>query len=280
MTSFSRAHLQPAYVIHQRSFRDSSAIVDIFSEAFGRRSLVAKGIKRPKSKLRGLLQPFQPLLISWTGKSELGTLTDAELYSRPVKMNAKYIPSAFYLNELITNLIHKHDPHSDIFVSYHNTLDNLQQLSGQEDDELLWQAYLRRFEIVLMQSSGYGLVLDHDVATQKNIDANKLYDFVLDHGPINVEHVHSQVPYSEAPNLERRGIEISGTALLMLADENQMLNLSRQNDNVSRQLFKEAKRLLRTVIDYRLGHKTLHSRVLFANGISKNGSHKSLVEAK
>ena len=63
MTSFSRVNLQPAYVIHQRPYRDTSAIVEIFSEAHGRHALVAKGLKRPKSRLKGLIQPFQPLLI-------------------------------------------------------------------------------------------------------------------------------------------------------------------------------------------------------------------------
>ena len=255
MTSIARIQLQPAYVIHQRPYRDTSAIVEIFSEAHGRQALVAKGLKRPKSKLRGLLQPFQPLLISWVSRSELGTLTDAELYSHVTPFNSKYLPSAFYLNELLLKLLHKDDPHGDIFVAYHNTLGDLQKLSGTPEDELLWQCYLRRFEISLLQSLGYGLVLDHDVVNQVRILADKHYDYILDHGPVLLASEDEKC----------RGIMISGEALLLLTNQSRMLQLAQQNTEAGKALYKEAKKLLRAVIDHQLGNKSLHSRELFAN---------------
>ena len=255
MTNAQRIQLQPAYIIHQRPFRDTSAILEVFSEAHGRHSLVAKGLKRPKSKLKGLLQPFQPLLLSWISKSELGTLTDAEMFSRPAIIKAKYIPSAFYLNELILHLLQRHDPHDDLFATYHQTLGNLQQLTGEPADELRWQAYLRMFELALLQSMGYGLVMDHDVDEHAPINANVRYEYIVDHGPVRVHDKSSQ----------RLSVDISGAALMMLADENRLLASCQQTDAASRELFREAKRLLRTVLDFHLGHKTLHSRVLFAN---------------
>ena len=255
MSNVQRVQLQPAYIIHQRPYRDTSAIVEVFSEAHGRHALVAKGLKRPKSKLKGLLQPFQPLLVSWVGKSELGTLTDAELFSRPATIKAQYIPSAFYLNELILHLLLRDDPHDDLFATYHQTLLNLQQLTGEQVDELRWQAYLRMFELALLQSIGYGLVLDHDVDSHMPINAGHNYDYIIDHGPVRVND----------NTLQRDAVEISGATLLMLSDEKRLLAKSQQADEATKVLFREAKRLLRTIIDFHLGHKTLHSRVLFAN---------------
>lgn len=259
MTNIYRVQLQPAYVLHQRAYRDSSAIVEVFSEEYGRRSLVAKGLKRPKSKLKGVLQPFQPLLISWGGKSELGTLTDAELYSPAVAVPPKYLPAAFYLNELLLKLLHKDDPHADIFQVYHETLNQFRRLSEDNSNELLWQASLRQFELALMQSIGYGLVLDHDVVTQRQIMPQVQYEYILDHGPVPIDQAH----------VSQGGISLSGQALLMLANYQRMTETAQKSDDQAKQLFKEARRLLRAIIDSHLGNKNLHSRELFISLAAK-----------
>lgn len=258
MSNKQRIQLQPAYIIHQRPYRDSSALLEIFSETFGRCALVAKGIKRPSSKLRGLLQPFQPLLLSWVSKSELGTLTDAELFQQPVQINPKYLASAFYLNELIQYLLHRDDPHDELFHSYHNTIISLQQLSGSGDEDLLWQSHLRQFELILLQSIGYGLVLDHDVSTQSSIDANSWYDYLLDHGPVKFTTDADEI----------RGVKVSGATIKMLSDQALLREYGQKTDEMSVLLYKEAKQLLRTVVDHHLGSKILHSRSLVVNAQS------------
>ena len=73
-----RIHGQPAFVLHSYPYKETSLIVDMFSRDYGRVALVAKGAKRPHSTLRGVLQTFQPLSVSWSGKTEVRTLTGAE----------------------------------------------------------------------------------------------------------------------------------------------------------------------------------------------------------
>jgi len=68
---------QPGFVLHSYPYKETSLIVDLFTRDFGRIGVVAKGAKRPLSKLRGVLQTFQPLSVSFSGKSELRTLIDA-----------------------------------------------------------------------------------------------------------------------------------------------------------------------------------------------------------
>lgn len=259
MTERQRVQLQPAYVIHQRPYRDSSALLEIFSEDYGRCSLVAKGIKRPSSKLRGLLQPFQPLLLSWVSRSDLGTLTDAEFFARPVAVKARYLPSAFYLNELIHYFLHRNDPHDELFNLYHATLDQLQNLTGQQADDPLWQLILRRFELQLLQAIGYGLVLDHDVTSREPIKADRVYNYQLGYGPVQVDHLSG----------DDHGIRVNGTTLLGLLDQQRILVNIHQPDDELMRVLREAKRLLRSVIDFHLGHKTLHSRELIAGATSK-----------
>ncbi|MCI0508435.1 MAG: DNA repair protein RecO [Gammaproteobacteria bacterium] len=260
MTNRQRVLLQRAYILHQRPYRDSSVLLEIFSEHYGRCALIAKGVKRPRSNLRGLLQPFQPLLLSWISKSELGILTGAEHYQQPALIKPKYLPSAFYLNELILYLLHRDDPHDDLFQCYHGAIAGLRCLSGNADEDLLWQAHLRQFEIVLLQSIGYGLILDHDVHAQSSIAASDYYDYWPERGPVK----------SLVDNSDFRGVQVSGATLNMLANPLLLREKSGHTDAATRSLFKEAKQLLRTVLDHHLGSRILHSRSLMINAQSSD----------
>ena len=74
----SAVYLQPAFILQQRKYRETSLIIDALTRDFGRISLLAKGVRKAKSKTAGMLQPFIPLTISYVGKAELKILTDVE----------------------------------------------------------------------------------------------------------------------------------------------------------------------------------------------------------
>ncbi len=139
----------PAYVLHAASWRETSLIVQVFSRDHGLLSMVAKGAKRPHSILRPVLSVFQPLLLSWTGQSEVKTLTRAECAGvHPIAGSS--LMSCWYMNELIFRLIPKEDPHPVLFEAYAQALARL--AAG-----LPTTGALRRFEWVLLQEAGYGL---------------------------------------------------------------------------------------------------------------------------
>ena len=69
---------QPAFVLHAHPYRETSLIVEALTADYGRVALVARGAKRPRSELRGVLQAFQPLTLSWSGAGEIKTLIRAE----------------------------------------------------------------------------------------------------------------------------------------------------------------------------------------------------------
>ncbi|MEM8548122.1 MAG: DNA repair protein RecO, partial [Pseudomonadota bacterium] len=121
--SGARVRLEPAWVLHRRDYRDSSQIVDALTPGYGRLSLVARGVRRPKSPHRGLLQPFRPLLLSWTGRRELVTLTDVERAPGAVlELTGDALLSGFYVNELVLRLTHRFDPQPELFAVYSETL--------------------------------------------------------------------------------------------------------------------------------------------------------------
>ena len=78
-----KTHLEPAWVLHSRSFRETSLLLEVFSREQGRVGLVARGARGAKSRWKNMLQPFRPMLLSWSQRSDLGTLTGAEQVASP-----------------------------------------------------------------------------------------------------------------------------------------------------------------------------------------------------
>jgi len=144
-----RIWLTPAYLLHQYAYRDTSRIAEVFTREHGRLSLFARGVRAPKSALRGSLRPFQRLLISWAGKSEAGQLTAAEIDGVFTQLPAQRLMSGFYLNELLLKLTERWDPHPELFDLYARTLSGL---AGADREE----PHLRCFEKRLLEELGYG----------------------------------------------------------------------------------------------------------------------------
>ena len=97
---------QPAFVLHSYPFRETSLIVEVFSRDYGRVALLARGARRPRSALRGLLLAFQPLELAWAGKGEVQTLMKAEWQGGQPLLTGKALFCAYYLNELMMHLCH------------------------------------------------------------------------------------------------------------------------------------------------------------------------------
>src|SRR4249920_914619 len=113
---------QPAFVLHTFAYRETSVIVEAFTANYGRVALVARGAKRPRSELRGLLQGFQPLLLSWAGQQELKTLIKAEWRGGLALPRGSALLCGFYLNELLLKLLPREDPHPELYDEYHAAL--------------------------------------------------------------------------------------------------------------------------------------------------------------
>lgn len=150
-----RVHDAPAWLLHATAWRETSLIIQTFSEQYGVLAMVAKGAKRPHSILRPVLSAFQPLLLSWTGGGEVKTLTRAEP-AGVLPLAGRAFMSAWYMNELLLRLLPREDPHPVLFTAYKDALTELAGGAGQSGP-VSASAALRRFEWVLLQETGYGL---------------------------------------------------------------------------------------------------------------------------
>jgi DNA repair protein RecO (recombination protein O) len=142
-----RVQQQPGFVLHSYPYRETSLIVEVFTREYGRVPLIAKGAKRPHSKLRGVLQTFQPLSLSWSGKGEMRTLIDAEWVGGLLPVEKSALLCGFYLNELLIKLLARDDPHPGLFDHYVSTLN---ELAHDEPAPIV----LRKFERALLKETG------------------------------------------------------------------------------------------------------------------------------
>jgi len=228
----SRPDAQPGFVLHTYPFRETSLVIEAFTRDFGRIALVARGARRPKSALRGVLLAFQPLLLSWSGKGELRTLMKAEWHGTYAPLRGLSLICGFYLNELMLKLLARHDAHENLFDAYAATL---AMLAVAEDHASI----LRGFEKRLLRELGYALTLDRDVESGHPIAAERLYTYVVERGPM-----------AAAPGA--LGVELTGQTLLdMQADD--------YSNPVTQQ---QSKLLMRTLINHLLGSQVLHTRQL------------------
>lgn len=170
MTLARRVALQPAFLLHHRDYSDSSRIVELMTRDHGRVSLFARGARRARSPLRPLLQPFMPLLVSWSGGIDGGQLVAAELAGEALAMPAQRLMSAFYLNELLLRLTARGEAVTEVFDLYAVALEGLRQGAPE-------QAALREFERQLLGHVGYGLDVDRDASSGEPLEADRYYHF-------------------------------------------------------------------------------------------------------
>jgi DNA repair protein RecO (recombination protein O) len=227
-TNSRQVLLAPAYVLHQYAYRDTSRIVEAFTSEHGRITLFARGANGPKSTLRGILRPFQRLLVSWTGKTEACALVSAEVDGALTTMSKERLMSGFYLNELLLKLTHRSDAHPEIFYSYASCVEALCAGAGEEST-------LRLFEKRLLHDLGYGLEL---AQTDEGlpVEPQRYYRFALESGP--------QLCVADAPGA------VYGQSLNDLD--------AGTFDNV--RSLRDAKRVLRVAIDACLEGRPLKSR--------------------
>jgi DNA repair protein RecO (recombination protein O) len=146
--SETRVDHQPAFVLHSYAWRETSLIVEVLSRDFGRMALIARGAKRPTSQYRGILMPFSPLALSWSGRSDLKALVRAEWQGGLAPLRGDGLLAAFYLNELLVRLLARADAHPGLFGSYVQALAALARRDGGSEQ------ILRRFELDLLQDIG------------------------------------------------------------------------------------------------------------------------------
>lgn len=240
----STIQLQSAYILHTRPYRDTSLLIDAFTASQGRISLIAKaarGMRGKKSRFRGLLQAFVPLLLSWRGKTDLMNLLNAEPNNISFPhLTGKLLVCGLYLNELLIRLLYRYDPYPQLFQAYQTALCSLADNPN---------IALRLFEKNLLAELGYALHLNQDSLTKQTLLPHQVYQFIPSQGLVVCLNASIQKQFL-----------FSGASLLAMHYE--------QWDNPTHLL--DTKRLFRLALNHLLEGKSIRSRELLLNVITRD----------
>jgi len=221
------------FILHRRPYRETSYLVDCFSLEYGLVSFVAKGVRQAKSTSKSLLQPFQLLDLHLYGRHELKNLKQVEVQQKSISLTSTALFSAMYLNELLSRLLPKELPVTELFLHYQQTLVWLEQHQQVE-------VGLRQFELKLLEELGYGLDFSCEWQNQQPLEAELYYTFLPEQG-------FQLLPQASPHKYCFRGAELMDVAAGHWHKRSLMV----------------AKKLVRSAINPLLGNKPLKSRELF-----------------
>ena len=195
-----RVQGEPAFVLHARPWRETSAIVELLTCTHGRVGVVARGLSTAKKQpLRAALQPLQFLRVDYVQRGELARLVAAEAQDNAPVLTGERLLAGLYVNELLLRLTARNDPAPAVFELYARVRDALAQASP-----LAWE--LRRFERDLLDALGVGLPWD-STADGESCEPDVRYRLDPETGPVR-----------SAMRVED---SIGGEALLALASDRQ-----------------------------------------------------------
>jgi len=222
-----------AFLLHAHPYSETSLILDVFARTYGRVALLARGARRPRAALRGVLLGFQPLELSWFGGGEVKTLAKAEWIGGLPLLNGKCLLLGYYLNELLLKLMPREDAHAALYDAYADALAALARGAAEA-------AELRRFEKSLLRELGYGLALDREAGSGEPVRAERQYIYVAERGAVATDDNVGTAT-------------ISGKTLLDLAAD----------DYGDPRTLAESKLLMRQLVAHYLGGQPLQSRRVF-----------------
>jgi len=225
-----------AFLLHAHPYSETSLVLDVFARNHGRLAILARGARRPRSALRGVLLAFQPLELGWFGGGEVKTLARAEWQGGLPLLSGKALLLGYYLNELLLKLLPREDAHPALFDAYGAALAALTRGATET-------AELRRFEKSLLRELGYGLVLDRVADSGEPVRSDRQYAYQLERGVVETDESGGVSP----------GLTFVGKTLLDLA----------KDDYSDPRTLAESKALMRQLMAHYLGGQALQSRRIF-----------------
>ncbi len=167
-----RNEILHGYLIHHRKYRDRSHIVHLFTQEHGRVDGILRQTPPPQ---------YQPICLQASGKSELKNFSKLEIVNQPIFFHGDAFFSGFYLNEVLLRLCPLEVEMPQTFIQYSKTLEQLQKLSQQLDQNLFLRQILRQFEHELLEDLGYAIDFSVD-SNQEEISSEMNYQFQLNDG--------------------------------------------------------------------------------------------------
>lgn len=140
-----RSYTSEGIVLARRDFGEADRILVIFTKNFGRVSLIAKGVRRLKSRKRGHIEVFNSVRFQAVSGHGLDIMTEAEVIEdfKEVRTSLKKISLAYYFSEVVGRITHEGESNTGLYnliLEYFNklkTASKLKELRLKFTSELL-----------------------------------------------------------------------------------------------------------------------------------------------
>ncbi|MGM8214141.1 DNA repair protein RecO [Bacillaceae bacterium W0354] len=145
-------------IVRTRDYGETNKIVTLYTREYGLLSAVARGAKKPKSRMAAITQPFiYGLFLIQLGKG-LGTIHQGEIEHSMRKIREDIIKTAYaaYICELLTKVVQEKEPNPSLFDELFTSLERMQ-------DEERIDVISMMFELKLYRVGGFAPIINHCV---------------------------------------------------------------------------------------------------------------------
>lgn len=165
-----------AVVLSKMNYGDTSMIASIFTEDFGRMSVIVKGARSPKSKYGRIVDLINHLSVVIYKKEsrEIQLLSSADAIDHypQIKNDLNKLKYAYSIAEIVKHLLAEHEVSKRIFKGIVKILNRLN--SGEEPPEVTFG----RFFIFFLKEIGYELQIDScSICGKKDFKSDCFYNF-------------------------------------------------------------------------------------------------------
>ena len=176
--SRERVYRTRAIVLKRREQGEADRVITVFTPGLGKRTIIARGVRKPASRKAGHLEPFTHVALLLAKGKTWDLITQAETVRsfQQVREDLDRTAHAYYMCELVDAFTQEEDSHPQVFDLL---LTGLEQL---EQGENLF-ATARWFELRLLRLSGYQPQLFHCVECGDELEPVTNY-FSLEKGGV------------------------------------------------------------------------------------------------
>src|SRR3990172_4479760 len=145
-----RVYKTPAIVLRQRKLGEADKILSLYTPNYGKLDAVAKGVRRPTSRLAGHVEPltYSSFLLAQGRQLDIVTQAEAIEAFGPLREQLERTGHALYAAELVDRFTPERQ---EAYSVFRLLLETLRRLAERDDLETC----VRFFEVQLLAELGY-----------------------------------------------------------------------------------------------------------------------------
>ncbi len=232
-----RNYQTEAIIIKKTKLGEADRILTLYTPALGKIQAVARGVRRPRSKLAGHLELLTHSLVSLARGRNLDTITGSQTINSflPLKSDLQLTSYALYAIELVNQFTAEHIENRPLFQLLLGTMGQLCQASKNE-------LVLRYFELHLLNEVGYRPQLQQCIACHQPLQP-VTNSFCCSAGGVLCPNCRQSQPLTYP-------ISVNALKVLRLLQSNDYSTISRLK--INRELARELEAVMRDYLKYLL----------------------------